>query len=500
MRTSPLVLFAALALAATGSACQNHGDEISMAKDPGRPNMSSGGLGNLGGGNDMPDGSHGPDPDSGIMKWADAGAVPDGGLPNQEGQCAGESQAAKQVPLDLLLLVDRSGSMTDQAPGGKTKWEMAQTALTSFVQDPKSDGLGVGLQFFPQVVSCTGEMDCGFPGTASTAPACLEERACIGSSGLLTGLPRLCGGRREAPCPLGTQCLPIGRCGLSGTACTMVGLPCPTMMIGDNCEATPKTCRDMPAAMCNAGDYANLAVPFGDLPGAAPALSLTLARTMPYGGTPTDPAATAALAELRTRATAHPERKEILILVTDGLPNSCSATPVTFISDLIAKAQMDTPPISTYAIGVFAPDDLANGNGQMALNQWATAGGTGLPFILNPNDDLTKQLQDALDQIRGAALPCEYTIPMPPSGMLDYMKVNVHVTGASTGTKGTDLGYVAKAESCDPTKGGWYYDVDPTTGGTPTRVIMCETTCKKFKMDVDAKIELRFGCKTIVIQ
>jgi hypothetical protein len=29
---------------------------------------------------------------------------------------------------------------------------------------------------------------------------------------------------------------------------------------------------------------------------------------------------------------------------------------------------------------------------------------------------------------------------------------------------------------------------------------MCDGTCKKFKADVNTKIDLRYGCKTIVIQ
>jgi len=183
------------------------------------------------------------------------------------------------------------------------------------------------------------------------------------------------------------------------------------------------------------------------------------------------------------------------VLVTDGLPNSCAAGPVPFITSLIGTAQMGTPSIPTYAIGVFAGSDVAAGGA--ALRDWARAGGTGMPFVLTPTDDLTKELIDALNQIRGAALPCEFMIPMPTMGMLDFFKLNVHVT-ASSGAQ--DLGYVGKVEKCDPVKGGWYYDADPEAGGTPSRVIMCEATCKRFKTDPSVNLELRFGCKTVVIQ
>src|SRR5579859_3686132 len=57
--------------------------------------------------------------------------------------CAEDVEAAERVPLDLVLLIDRSASMQG------LKWEMLTKALTSFVGDPRSAGLGVGLQFFP---------------------------------------------------------------------------------------------------------------------------------------------------------------------------------------------------------------------------------------------------------------------------------------------------------------------------------------------------------------
>jgi hypothetical protein len=50
---------------------------------------------------------------------------------------------------------------------------------------------------------------------------------------------------------------------------------------------------------------------------------------------------------------------------------------------------------------------------------------------------------------------------MPRSGAIDFNKVNVRWTGAG-GT--TDVMYVGSANRCDPSRGGWHYDVDPATG------------------------------------
>jgi hypothetical protein len=457
--------------------------------------MPSGGLGDLVA---KPDGGAAAPVDPNLVKpWPDGGGG--GGLDAatmKDDRCAGESQAAKRVPVDLLLLVDRSFSMaTRTSAGGKSKWEMAQEALTGFIKDPKSAGLGVGLQYFPLVASCTGELDCGFGNNPFGSPACIEPRACVGTSGL-TGSPQMCGARREAPCPVGTTCRPIGYCSEDGAPCLDFGRPCPAGAAGNLCtQATAKSCRDLGAAMCRITDYQRLAVPIAELPAAASPLVRSLNSTFPNGGTPTDPAAAAVLGELRGRASRQPDRRPVLVVVTDGLPNSCDADPVALIARLLDEAHQGTPPIPTYVVGVFSLTDLADG--ARTLDRWAAAGGSGMPFVLTAGDDLTQKLIDALNQIRGAALPCEYTIPTPSSGMIDYNKVNVHV---SSGAAGFDIGYVGSADKCDPVKGGWYYDVDPERGSTPTRVIMCEATCKAFKMDTAANIELRFGCQTVVIQ
>jgi hypothetical protein len=129
------------------------------------------------------------------------------------------------------------------------------------------------------------------------------------------------------------------------------------------------------------------------------------------------------------------------------------------------------------------------------MQRLATAGGTGQPFILMTSSDLGQRFQEALNQIRGTALACEFTIP-PGTGAIDFGKVNVHWKGASAEE---DLLYVGSADRCDPARGGWYFDVDPATGGTPRRVLVCEASCNRFKSDAAAKVELRFGCKTRAI-
>lgn len=53
------------------------------------------------------------------------------------------------VPVDIYLMVDQSGSMSDTLAGGATKWSVTTQAITSYVASAASpSSLGVGVQYF----------------------------------------------------------------------------------------------------------------------------------------------------------------------------------------------------------------------------------------------------------------------------------------------------------------------------------------------------------------
>ncbi|MFS8067621.1 MAG: hypothetical protein ACMG6S_14755, partial [Byssovorax sp.] len=84
----------------------------------------SGGSGGSGGGEIIP-----PSPDGGT----------DGGV-----ACVSVVAEAEIVPLDMFILLDRSGSMTSS-----NKWTSAVTAIKGFSDTPGVAGMGLGLQYFP---------------------------------------------------------------------------------------------------------------------------------------------------------------------------------------------------------------------------------------------------------------------------------------------------------------------------------------------------------------
>jgi len=350
--------------------------------------------------------------------------------------CAAEVHKAERVPLDLVFVVDQSPSMLFKV-GGRTKWDLAREALLAFLKDARSDGLGVGLQTFP---------------VSAHANPCMKDEDC--------GYLFACENR----------------------ACT--GYPF------------------NPFPSCDWRDYQTLAIPIATLPAGQGPLVRAVEQTNPnpnLGVSAIGTASQGVFAHLRARLQANPGRRVAMVLVTDGVASGCFFGWIRApdIEAGISGEQRGTPPIPTYVIGLFSDDAKEDQGGPEALARFATAGGTQAPFIIKPPADVVRALADALDKIRLASVPCEYAIPATTTGALDYMKVNLHVS-AQGGER--DVPYVGGADRCDPTRGGWYYDVDPATGGKPTRVIACEATCRGFKTEAASQVSLTFGCATAVIK
>ena len=100
----------------------------------------------------------------------------------------------------------------------------------------------------------------------------------------------------------------------------------------------------------------------------------------------------------------------------------------------------------------------------------------------------------ALSSIRGASLPCQYEVPLPEGGVPDYDQVNVQYTSGAGVSSG--LPYVETAAKCS-TGGGWYYNADPSQGGTPSAILVCPTTCSTLQNDSKGSVSVVLGCQTI---
>src|SRR5262249_50596193 len=157
--------------------------------------------------------------------------------------------------------------------GMSDKWTLVHDALVGFVKDPKSAGLGVGLQYFPLQAraECTTDAECGGR-TPFDTPSCIARRACVGADPAQGGPPMACSqlpGFRPERCPKGTRCVDVGRCSNTAADCYAVGQACPGGAAGNVCQAAPKRCTSLPGfPSCAVADYQRLAVAISALPGA----------------------------------------------------------------------------------------------------------------------------------------------------------------------------------------------------------------------------------------
>ena len=94
--------------------------------------------------------------------------------------------------------------------------------------------------------------------------------------------------------------------------------------------------------------------------------------------------------------------------------------------------------------------------------------------------------------IQGSSISCEYAIPtVPDGGVIDPTKVNVSYTGGGA-SMGTPILHVPGGAAGCGQKGGWYYD----NPASPTKIIMCPTTCTALQGNASGKVDVIFGCET----
>lgn len=312
--------------------------------------------------------------------------------------CVSSIAQANLADADLVVMLDRSGSMGDPNEGFSPtlKWTPVTAALESFFTDPNSAGISASLQFFPQG----------------------------------TDLASVC------------------------------AYPYATPLVALTATSSP-----MP-------------------------LVSAIQATQPAGGTPTLPALQGAVAYAQQVAAAHPADKTVVVLATDGDPGfgingqfeaGCTNNDIPHVAAVAQAAFAGKPSIPTYVIGV--GPDLQN------LDAIASAGGTGQAVMVPVNDpsQTGQTFQAALNNIRSASLPCQFSIPAAPSGQtINPYAINVILVNAN----GTQSVLTYSADCSNPA--GWHYD-NPMT---PTTVLLCSGACSSARGDAVGKVTLAFGCDT----
>jgi hypothetical protein len=436
-----------------------------------------------------------PDPNTTI----DASFGGTGMFGNGDPACAGETQGAQPIEVDMYVMLDRSGSMLGLTNDGTSKWDAVRSALIAFAGDAASEGLGVGLQYFP-----LGKPDVPTTCTADSACAAAEGGVCLNTacapSPIGTFEFTFCITDADCP-PLSPGCVPYGICELDDTfACFAVDDPagCSDVSAGA-CQGATGECSAF--ASCDAVDYATPAVPIAELPGNQTAFVDSLMSAVTTGLTPTPPAIDGAIQRATAHAAENPARRAIVVLATDGLPTDCVPPDVATVeqavqtvADIAAEGLASAPSIRTYVIGVFSPEETAVA--QTNLDIMAAAGGSERAFIVDASGDVAMQFVAALSEIRAGTLQCELQVPQAPAGQtLSYDRVNIELTSGSTTE---NLFYVENEAGCSGAELGWFYDVDPSTGATPMTIRICSDSCARLQdLGSQATLEIRLGCATL---
>ena len=199
------------------------------------------------------------------------------------------------------------------------------------------------------------------------------------------------------------------------------------------------------------------------------------------------------------QAMLRPDAAKTFVVVTDDENNPAPTGP-EFAS------WVNSQPVFQSAVwrfsGVYCVTDGANcaARGPTYDALVAQTGGIAGDMASFASGQVDAQFKTVFDTLARAivqdAVPvdCEWLIPPPPDGeALDPNAVNVHFTGSSGQTQ-VIYGVNTPAE-CTDQYGGWYYD----DAAHPTRVVACPQSCQAMQADLNARVEVLFGCAREIV-
>jgi hypothetical protein len=197
--------------------------------------------------------------------------------------CATDTFPGELVPLDLLVVLDRSDSMVDDG-----KWGAVISALQAFVADPSSDGVGLGLQYFPTQPS----------GPIPDCPNCGYYGPCIPGA-------NVCGG---------------------------------SFSPNDSCDPADYTSPDIPIATLP-GVRATFE-------------SSLASTEPEGASTPSQPAMEGAVQYATEWAAANPAHITLIVYASDGEPTNCTPNSISGVAAAAGAALAAAPSVKTFVVGV----------------------------------------------------------------------------------------------------------------------------------------------------
>jgi hypothetical protein len=362
--------------------------------------------------------------------------------------CVGEEEPAKLTRVNILFLLDKSGSMGDDPNGGwnnaADRWNPVATTLRAFFEQP-STGLYASLSFLPADGDITTA--CKVTSYEDTSTNSIKVKlTLLDDAGRQKFLAKLCD---PAITPPAAGC--IVPAGGTPTRPALQGTIDYAAIVQQN-SLKDNTDSKTVIVFLTDGEPS-----FGYVPSGSSTVNQLFSCDDLTNGCPLGPAGASGA----------------------GTCSSADAE-VAKVADVIASA----PPKSIYLFGV---GDLSTST----METWADASGNGAVALQGMSGtQAAATLASALKALRTTQISCNIKIPTPAGGAaIDKDKVNVRYTDGSG--KVTQL---TKSVGCTSTQPSWQYD----NPNAPTYIELCPSTCASLQQDPAGKVTVIFGCATII--
>jgi len=365
--------------------------------------------------------------------------------------CAAQQTDAQLTRVNILFLLDKSGSMGDYPDSGwtnaATRWNPVVTTLDSFFSDQKSTGIYASLSFLPAD---------GYEGSI-----CKSSNYSTGTSAIKVPLTLLDATGRQMF--LSRLCDPAAA---TASTCIKPAGGTPTR------PALQGTIDYLLTVQQKYPDSKTVIVFLTD---GEPGFGFE------YNGQILGLNSCDDLPPLSNNHTA-----SCAVGTCGGcVDDSTLCTPPDVEVQKVANVIKTAPSKSIYLFGV---GDLS----ASTMDVWSAA--TGNPAVALQGMSGTQAaatLKAALESIRTTHIDCNIKIPPPKAGnALDITKVNVNYVDGSG--KSTPLG---KSQGCTSPQNSWEYD-DPAT---PTYIKLCANACNMAQQDAAGKIQVVLGCATYIL-
>jgi hypothetical protein len=127
------------------------------------------------------------------------------------------------------------------------------------------------------------------------------------------------------------------------------------------------------------------------------------------------------------------------------------------------------------------------------LKQITDAGGTDKTYLVEGGNVSEQSLGRSIKSVspRRSVVNCRFRRRRRERPSTSVSSICSSPTVAVSAPPSTTLAITPDAR---PAGGGWYYD-DPAR---PSKILLCESTCKVVKSDMDGQLDYAIGCKTII--